>query len=182
MAEKYGEHPNVIYETFNEPLRDDDWSTELKPYHESVIAAIRAHDPDNLVVLGTRHWDQRPDEAAADPVRAANILYALHFYACTHGEWERSNGDAAIAAGAAVMVSEWGATAADGGRDQIVCEEDTRVWLDWMDQHNLSGAAWRLQVCNDSTCILKTSASPEGNWSDADLHGHGALVRDWMLE
>ncbi|RYG15497.1 MAG: glycoside hydrolase family 5 protein, partial [Caulobacteraceae bacterium] len=33
IAAKYGDHPNVIYETYNEPLPRHDWAGVVKPYH-----------------------------------------------------------------------------------------------------------------------------------------------------
>ena len=47
MATEYGDHDNVIYEIYNEPLAVS-WSGTIKPYAEQVIGAIRAIDPDNL--------------------------------------------------------------------------------------------------------------------------------------
>jgi len=41
MARDYGDQPNVIYEVYNEPL-DLSWSIDVVPYHEAMIAAIRA--------------------------------------------------------------------------------------------------------------------------------------------
>ena len=51
IAQKYGNTPNVIYEDYNEPNKVT-WA-QIKPYHEAVVAAIRAVDPDNVIVLGT---------------------------------------------------------------------------------------------------------------------------------
>ncbi len=51
MANLYGEYDNVIYELYNEPL-DISWSNVIKPYAISIIAAIRAIDPDNLILVG----------------------------------------------------------------------------------------------------------------------------------
>src|SRR5205814_7080446 len=81
MASMYGSTPNIIYEDYNEPTGVT-WA-QVKPYHEAVVAAIRAVDPDNLIVLGTPSWSQDVDLAAADPVVGTNLLYTLHFYACT---------------------------------------------------------------------------------------------------
>ena len=53
MARKYGNRPNVIYEIYNEPL-DVSWSRTIKPYALEVIKSIREHDPDNIIVVGTR--------------------------------------------------------------------------------------------------------------------------------
>ena len=79
MADLYGEHDNVIYEVYNEPL-DISWSNIIKPYAVSVITTIRAIDPDNLIVVGTPEWSQRIDLAAADPIIGfSNIAYTLHF-------------------------------------------------------------------------------------------------------
>ena len=49
LAKKYGHTPNLIYEIYNEPLDTTDWSRTIKPYAETVIAAIRRIDPDNSV-------------------------------------------------------------------------------------------------------------------------------------
>jgi endoglucanase len=182
MAQAYGEYPNVIWETYNEPLAVD-WSTTLKPYHEHVVAQIREHDPDNLVVLGTPRWSQDVDVAAADPVVGTNLLYTLHFYACTHRSSLRAKGDAALAAGLPLFVTEWGATAADGGLNGVVCEDEALAWDAWMNENGLSWAAWKLDNCTpDSSCILATNAPVNGGWTTDLLHGHGAYVRDRMRE
>ncbi|MBY0427133.1 MAG: glycoside hydrolase family 5 protein, partial [Cytophagales bacterium] len=83
VAKKWGKYNNVIYEIFNEPL-DLSWDAKLKPYAEHVGAKIRAIDPDNLIIMGTRNWSSRPDEAAANPARVSNMAYTIHFYSATH--------------------------------------------------------------------------------------------------
>ena len=113
MARRYGNTPNVLYETYNEPLNVS-WADVLKPYHEAVIDSIREHDPDNIVIVGTRNWSQQVAEAAANPVRRSNVAYTLHFYANTHGQWLRDQAQAAMNAGAALFVTEYGTTDATG--------------------------------------------------------------------
>jgi len=114
MAELYGNHPNVIYEIYNEPLAVS-WSNTVKPYAENVIAAIRAIDPDNLIIVGTPTWSQDVDIASTDKIVGySNIAYTLHFYAGTHFEWLRQKAETAIANGIAIMVTEWGSVNADG--------------------------------------------------------------------
>ena len=113
MARRYGNTPNVLYEPYNEPL-DVSWEKVLKPYHEAVIDSIREHDPDNIVIVGTRNWSQQVAEAAANPIRRSNVAYTLHFYANTHGQWLRDQAQAAMNAGAALFVTEYGTTDATG--------------------------------------------------------------------
>jgi len=113
MAQTYGGTPNVIYEVFNEP--DMETWPEVKAYSEAVIAAIRVHDPDNIVIVGTPEWDQRIDLAVADPITTdPNVIYAVHFYAATHGASLRNRVQAAITAGVPVFVSQSGVREADG--------------------------------------------------------------------
>lgn len=180
MSKKWGGYPNVIYETFNEPL-DLDWSTELKPYHEAVVATIRKNDPDNVIVLGTPNWDQDVNAAAADPLAGSNLMYTLHFYACTHQASLRQRGQAAFQSGLPLFVTEWGATHADGGVDGIVCESEARAWHDWLDTANISWAAWKLDGCTDSTCMFKDRNAPvSGGWTASMLNGHAPFVIEEM--
>jgi endoglucanase len=182
LAARYGHLPNILWETFNEPLQVD-WSRNLKPYHTSLIETIRARDPDNVILLGTPQWSQLVDQAAADPIGARNIQYVLHFYACTHDAWLRDIADQALAGGIGLFVSEFGGTHADGGRDGIVCDGETRAWFDWLDRNGISGVAWKLDSCTaDASCLLTPTAPKRGPWSAEDLHGHAPLVVEWLRE
>lgn len=180
MATLYGDYPNVIYEVFNEPLQVS-WSGELKPYHEKVVTAIRAIDPDNLIILGTPNWSQYVDEAAGDPVVGTNLLYTLHFYSCTHEASLRRRADNAIAAGLPLFVTEWGATHADGGTPDNpgLCLEEGQAWHDWMDQNGISWAAWKLDDCEDESCYF-TPNTPASSFTDDQLTDHGVFIRDQM--
>lgn len=182
MAAKYGGTPNVLYEPYNEPL-EVSWEETLKPYHEAVIAAIRAVDPDNVIVLGTPRWSQEVDVAAKSPVAGENLMYTLHFYTCTHTGWLRAKGDAAMLQGVPLFVTEWGATHADGGTDGKVCLDEAGAWHEWMDGHGVSWAAWKLDNCpQDSTCLLAPNAPLAGGWTSKYLNGHGTFVRARMQE
>jgi aryl-phospho-beta-D-glucosidase BglC (GH1 family) len=174
LADRYGHLPNIIWEPYNEPEQVS-WSGTVKPYHEAVVAAIRAQDPDNIIVLGTPTWSQDVDVAAADPVSGTNLMYTLHFYSCTHTDYLRVKGDAAIDAGLALFVTEWGASAADGGLDGRVCLDEAQRWIDWMGSNGISWTAWKLDVGDDSTNLLSAGAPLTGGWGGY-LHGHAPFV------
>jgi endoglucanase len=199
MANQYGSTPNIIYEDYNEPTGVT-WA-QIKPYHEMVVSAIRAVDPDNLIVLGTPTWSQDVDLAAADPVAGTNLLYTLHFYACTHGQTLINKANTALSMNLPLFVTEFGATPSDGGvtksGDNDVCEAETDVWFNWMAQNNISGASWKLDQCTDSSCILTADAPVDGPWTDNYLTqdtggtpidggerggGHGQFIVNWMRE
>lgn len=174
LAKRYGNLPNVIWEDWNEPHQVS-WTGVLKPYHQAVVSAIRAADPDNIIVLGTPTWSQDVDTAAASPVSGTNLMYTLHFYSCSHGASLRSKGDAAIRAGLALFITEWGAANADGGLDGRLCTAEAQSWLDWAKTHTISWAAWKLDVGNDSTNLLSSGAPVTGGWNGY-LHGQAAFV------
>ena len=181
LAQTYGSHPNIIYETFNEPLNVD-WSAVLKPYHEAVVAAIRAVDPDNVIILGTPNYSQFVDSAALDPLVGDNLMYTLHFYSCTHKAVLRARGDFALARGLPLFVTEWGATNSDGGKTGSLCLDEAQLWHDWMNQNGISWAAWKWDDCTDLTCYFKAGAPVDGGWTDDELNGHASFVRDRMRE
>ncbi|MEV4455831.1 cellulase family glycosylhydrolase [Microbispora sp. NPDC049633] len=174
LAKRYGHLPNVIWEDWNEPLQLS-WTGVLKPYHQAVVSAIRAADPDNIIVLGTPTWSQDVDTAATSPVSGTNLMYTLHFYSCTHGASLRAKGDAAIRAGLPLFVTEWGASNADGGLDGRVCLDEAQTWINWMKANGISWTAWKLDVGTDSTNILSSGAPVTGGWNNY-LHGHAPFV------
>lgn len=176
MAQDYGSYPNVLYEVYNEPLAVD-WDTVIKPYHEALVAAIRQHDPDNTIILGTPNWSQDVDVAASSPVTGSNLMYTLHFYSCTHDSGLRDKAEQALQSGLPLFVTEWGATHADGGVDGIVCDGEAAAWHDWMDARKISWTAWKLDGCTDSSCFFKDrSVPPDGGWTDEQLNGHASFV------
>lgn len=180
MAMMFGDKPNVLWEPFNEPL-DVSWSNVLKPYHRAIIDTIRPRDPDNIIILGTPNWSQDVEAAVEDPVEGKNLMYTLHFYACTHTEYLRKKGSYGTDFGLPIFVTEWGATHADGGLDGRVCQDEGEKWHTWMNEHGVSWAAWKLDDCTpDSSCILNPGAPLNGGWTDQWLGGHGSFVRNKM--
>ncbi|KQM34113.1 glycoside hydrolase family 5 protein [Sphingomonas sp. Leaf10] len=175
IARKYRGVPNLIYETYNEPLPEHGWATVLKPYHTRVIGAIRAIDPDAFVVAGTRSWSQDVDEAAADPLPFANVAYALHFYAATHKAALRAKADLAMRQGIALFVTEYGTTAANG--DAPIDAAETRAWWDWCAKNGISYLNWSVANKDEASAILKPTTGKLAGWPDSDLTESGRLVR-----
>jgi endoglucanase len=175
MARTYGDTPHVIYEIYNEPTAVD-WKT-VKAYSEAVISAIRAIDPDNLILVGSPHWSQDVHLAADDPITGnSNLMYTLHFYAGTHKAWLRERGDDAIQKGIPLFVTEFGACNADGNGPNDMAE--LRLWTDWMDKNRLSWCNWSIADKNETCSVLKPRTSPRGPWTLDDLKESGLIARD----
>jgi len=179
VARAYGDRPNVIYEICNEPNGAGVTWSQIKAYAEFVIPAIRAIDPDNVIIVGTDTWCQGVRAAAGAPLNFTNILYALHFYAGTHRDDLRASADFALAKGLPLFVSEWGLTDYTG-RGALYPQE-ARIWLDWMNRHKISWAAWSLSNANEGSAALAPAANLNGPWTDADLSPCGKWLRRQLL-
>ena len=175
IAEKYGHLPNLLYEPFNEPLREGvDWSRDVKPYHQRIVAAIRAVDPDNLIVVGSPSWSQDVDIAAQDPLKGENIAYTLHYYAATHKEELRAKADKALAAGLALFVTEFGVVEATGNGP--IDYASSEAWWNWAEGNDISWLAWSTGDRDETSATLKPG-TPPANWTDDDLTESGKLLR-----
>ena len=180
IAAKYGEHPNLIYEVYNEPLNTHSWAEVVRPFHMVVVPAIRAIDPDNLVIAGTPSWSQDVDIAAANPLPFANVAYTLHFYAGTHRQELRAKALRAMELGAALFVTEWGTSEASG--NGILDEAETRLWWAFMETHQLSHLNWSIIDKDETSAALRPGAPGEGGWTDETLSPSGRLVRQMLRD
>ncbi|MHC4745503.1 MAG: cellulase family glycosylhydrolase, partial [Planctomycetota bacterium] len=177
MATIYGGYDNVIYEIYNEPLSGCSWPNDIKPYAEAVIAAIRAIDPDNLIIVGSPEWSQRVDLPAADPITGyINIAYTIHFYPdMGHTQWLRDRGTAAMNAGIALMATEWGPKGTPG-------HEETLAWMNWCELNYVSHTAWAVNDKDEPWSILQPWIGMEtGGWADTDLSARGLILKDICL-
>ncbi len=176
MATTYGGYDNVIYEIYNEPLSGCSWSGDIKPYAEAVIAAIRAIDPDNLIVVGSPEWSQRTDLPAGNPITGyINIAYTLHFYADRHFSTIRNRASNAMADGIALMVTEWGPKSDPEAASNI-------EWIDWLEANQISHTAWAVNDKNEPWSILDANIGMfTGGWSDSNLSSRGTLLKDLIL-
>lgn len=174
MAQRYRNSPAVLFEICNEPNGGVTWSGDVKPYAEKVIAAIRGQGADNVILIGSPTWSQDIDKAAADPVAGENLMYSLHFYAGTHGEWLRQRVDDCLNKGLPIFVSEWGTSRADGSGGVFL--EESGVWLDFLEARGISWCNWSLCDKNETSAALKPGTSPDGTWTEADLTESGRFV------
>ena len=173
MAGLYGDKDNVIYEVYNEPIRQS-WS-EVKSYSEAVIAAIRANDPDNLVIVGSPTWSQDVDVASRNPINDPNVAYTLHFYAGTHNEGLRSKAQTALDNGVALFVTEWGSVDAsgDGAPDQA----ETERWMQFLRDKKISHANWAVSDKPEGASIVQSGKGVSGLLNN-QLTDAGTLAKD----
>ena len=175
MAKTYGDNPNVIYEIFNEPDQES-WQ-DVKNYSIEVMKTIRAIDPDNLILVGSPHWDQDVHLAADDPITGfQNIMYTMHFYAATHKQFLRDRCDYALQKGLPLFISESAGMEASGNGP--LNYEEWNKWIDWAEQKKISWITWSVSDKNETCSVLLPTASSDGNWKESDLKESGINTRD----
>jgi endoglucanase len=156
----------IIYEICNEPspnstggqcLTNDAAGWEkIKSYSEPIISMLREKG-DNIILVGSPNWSQRPDLAADDPIDATNLLYTVHFYSGSHFSSENSsdrgnvmsNARYALDNGVGIFVSEWGSSEASGNNGPFLDEAD--IWLDFLNQNEISWVNWSLTNKNETS-------------------------------
>ncbi len=177
MAEKYGRFPNVIYEVFNEPVRQS-WDS-VKNYSIEVIKAIREKDPDNIILVGSPHWDQDIHIVADDPINGfSNLMYTVHFYAATHGKQLRERSDYALKKGIPIFVSECAGMEASG--NGAIDYVSWKTWLDWMEANKISWVIWSVADKNETCSMLKPTAGDKGNWKEEEVKEWGLKTREML--
>jgi endoglucanase len=174
IAALYKDHPNVIYEIYNEPQQVS-WANVVKPYAKAVIDSIRPIDPNNIIVVGTPTWSQDVDTASRNPLDYENIAYTLHFYAATHKQALRNKAITAINNGIALFVTEWGTCESTG--TGFLDSAEVELWMNFMETNKLSWCNWSIADKVETSAALKPNVSSDGGWSDTSLTTSGSLVR-----
>lgn len=170
MSREFKGYNNVIYEICNEPNNGTSWK-EIKSYARSVISTIRKNDKKAVIVIGTPTWSQDVDQAAADPIKGDNIMYALHFYAATHKADLRNKMTAAINKGLPVFVTEYGICDASG--NGAIDKKEADRWIQTMDEYGVSYIAWNLSNKQESSSIIKSSCPKVSGFKKSELSDEG---------
>lgn len=174
IATTYGKYPNIIYEIFNEPEQQS-WA-DVKAYSIELIKTIRAIDPDNVILVGSPHWDQDVHLVADDPIKGyENLMYTFHFYAGTHKQYIRNRGDYALKKGLPLFISESAGMEATGNGP--LDEAEWNEWINWAEQNKISWITWSIADKNETCSVLLPSAASSGNWSAKDLKPSGIKTR-----
>ena len=161
MSLRYAAYPNVIYEICSDPNAVT-WA-EIKSYADQVIPVIRINDPDNIIITGTPTFSQDIETASQDPLLGYNnVMYALHFAAGTDKAEMRITAEAALTNGTPIFVTSWLLT--NTGM-QFYDYTESQIWVDWMEENNVSWINFSMSNKNELASILRESAGFTGPWN-----------------
>ncbi|MEM9324499.1 MAG: cellulase family glycosylhydrolase [Bacteroidota bacterium] len=185
MAEKYGDYPHVIYETFNEPVGEPKYTwSRLKSYHQDILGAIRASDPDNVVICGTPRWSSATDDVCGNAVTGTNIMYTHHYYAASHDR-HFALVEAAIDCDLPVFITECGGMnyAGEGAIDYPAWQR----WIKLCEENDISYAYWSFSSKERSASgqvpsadmVYGNDVSAIGPWTYSE--GPSGSFKEWGL-
>lgn len=175
VAARYAENDNVLYEVCNEP-QNSPFASVIKPYAEAALGAIRAHDPDAVVLVGTNTWSQDIDEVIGNQIDDPNVMYTLHFYAATHTDNIREKLTRALDAGVPAFVSECSITDASG--NGTIDGDSAAAWLELLNSNNVSFVAWSLSNKNETSALIAPDSQATSGWSDEELSDTGRWFKE----
>ena len=181
MAETYKNYSNVIFELCNEPNGGVTWASQIKPYCQAVVKAIRDTGAKNLVICGTGTWSQDIDKVLGNRLSDANCLYTLHFYANTHTDWLRQRLQNCYNSGLPVLVTEFGTCDASGSG--YVNESQTRAWYNLLKNLKVGWFNWSAASKDETASAFKVGTNLANiSAGESQLTPSGKLIRTLFRE
>ncbi|QQS05073.1 MAG: cellulase family glycosylhydrolase [Fibrobacterota bacterium] len=177
MAMVYGNKPNVLFEPYDGLSgKDYDWN-RLRKLHEEILAVIRSHSS-NVVIVSTPRLSRESDAALASPLVDANVLYSQRLDLQSDDKLERERVRKVTDAKLPVFVSQLSTSSAAEAKTDI---PKASRWKDFLDTLGVSWCGWSISKGRESSATLVSSASQDGSWSATDLTASGAYFRSALL-
>jgi endoglucanase len=161
IATSFPNDYHIIYELCNEPNPNepgvenslDGWK-KVKAYAQPIIKMLRSLGNQNIIIVGSPNWSQRPDFAIQDPINDKNVMYSVHFYSGTHkvDGYVFENMKNAFENGVPIFVSEWGTSLASGDGGPYLDEADK--WLEYLNSNYISWVNWSLSNKNETSAAF----------------------------
>lgn len=171
-TEKYKNKKHVLYEICNEP-NGCQWA-DVKKYAETIIPIIRNNNDETVTIVGTTMWSQDVDIASQNKLNFTNVMYTLHFYAGSHGQYLMNKANTALQNGAPIFITEFGTSNADGNNN--FSPGATRDWIKWANQNKISWANWSYADKGETSAALKTGSCSGKNWDN--VTDSGKLIKE----
>jgi hypothetical protein len=172
MAAKFASYTNVLYEPFNEPIDSTTTWANFKSRPQGWVDTIRASAPNNLILVPSMSWDQKPGDASGSPLTGSNLGYTAHVYP---GNWSTAFKQQVATAVTKVPVffSEWGYIL--NGTDRNLGTSDTTWGPSFQTLVDGNGASWTAWVTDNGWTPNMFSSSALTTLTD-----FGTLTKNWL--
>ena len=152
MAPRFAGDSHVLFEIFNEPINNTGGSQtnrwlDFRGDAQIWVDIIRAHAPDNLILVGGPQWSQIIAPAATYPVSGGNIVYVAHVYPAhwlgIYGNQDYFKGQIATCAAVhPVIMTEWGFTTTAEVLLNGTMTNYGQPLMDFLELHKVGNTAW----------------------------------------
>lgn len=180
VSGRYKDAPDILYEICNEPNRDTSWE-EICEYAERIIPVIRRNAPNAVILVGTPDFCTDFTGPLRKPLEYSNIMYTMHRYVDASEEkpCDIDLIKKAVESGLPIFVSEWGIELKKEGAalsaEREIYRENARPFLDYMDEQNISWAAWSICNKDEVHSMLRSDCEKYSGWTGEDMSAFGRL-------
>ena len=174
IAPKFASYSNVFYEVFNEPIDGAKTWADIKPKVQTLVDTIRNGGANNVIIVPSNSYCQRPGDAASSPPNdpKTNLMYTAHIYP---GNWSTTfkTQVATAVTKAPIFITEWGYILNSG--DSVVGTSSATWGSDLQTLVDGNGASWTAWVTDNGWTpnIFSDSAFTQ-------LTDFGTLVKSWL--
>lgn len=177
VAQRYGDHPGILYEICNEPNGDTSYE-DIVHYAEKIIPVIRKHAPNAVILVGTPKFCTSLSEAIEDPIDERNIMYSYHYYAgIADGTFAIKQITRGREKGLPIFVSEWGVDGYDATEQDW---EETRAFLDYLEKEKIGWINWSLSDKDEGYSMIRPDSGKLHGWDEKDMSESGRLVLEYL--
>ena len=168
----------VLYEICNEPNGSVTWAN-IKTYADYIIPAIRAIDPDTVIICGTPNYSQLGWDVVYNQLSYPNVMYTFHFYAGSHNISMVTPFLDQIP----IFCTEWGPSnsSGSGGDDYANAQAFLDIYNGTDKVNNPTGVKiswneWTFSSASESSAELAAGTCPNGPWDLSNLTTAGNFV------
>jgi hypothetical protein len=176
VAPVFASYTNVIFEAFNEPIDYSSAWSALKPIAQGWVDAIRKGASDNVIIVPSMSYCQKPGDAASDPPNdpKSNLMFTAHVYP---GNWKDAfkTQVSTAAAKAPVFFTEWGYVL--NGSDSNLGTSSATWGSDFQTVVNGNGGSWTAWVADNNWTPNMFSDSAISQLTD-----FGKLLKSWLAD
>lgn len=169
VASRYAKDPAILYEICNEP-NGVGWDA-IQSYAYAIFPVIRQYSPEAVIILGTPGYSGDLREPILRPFPGENYLYAYHFYAGQHEDYDLLT--YALEKNIPVMVSEWGINYGVDGQPAL---EAGREFVSFLNEGGVSWCAWSLCNKDEVFSLIKPDCTALSGWKNEELTEVGRVI------
>lgn len=199
----YSDSDNLIYEFNNYPLfyeeHDEDsdedsdeevneWEDAIKPLATEVINAVRANNPDSIIIVGVPNNGLDIGAISESKLEFENIVYGCRVFSGSNKQEMRDKITEVIENDTCVFITEW-CFCTDDLKGGIFTKESDK-WAEFLDEKGISWCCFAIgsDIDNAANALLLNADNYTdaqkfgGHWPDGLLSSAGLYAREQLLK